>query len=77
MEKVRTGDLFTSSNHSFTNVTYYKQKEVVKPYLHWLDDKALKKAVKAYFSDKNQLSNRVHTIMTYQGYEYEASADDR
>jgi len=54
LEKVKKGEIqsyYKDKEGLFSRVNFYKKKDLIKPYLHYLDDKSLNTIVKTYIND--------------------------
>jgi hypothetical protein len=75
MEKSKKGELQTSSSFGFSNLKMFKRREVVKPYLHWLDDRALYQALQRYLGDYHNVVRWVNNFVSKTRFtEFDASA---
>jgi hypothetical protein len=67
MEKVRKGEIANRSLFSFNNVQFHRRREVILPYLHWLDDKALERSLDKFFGNFTDVYQRVDQICKRRG----------
>src|SRR4051794_5349405 len=48
LDKAQLGELGSTGPRLFSNIQYYKRGEIIKPYLHYLDERALQKSVQQF-----------------------------
>jgi hypothetical protein len=74
MDKVKKGEVSVGSSFSFSNVQFARKREVIQPYLHWLDEKALSRSLSAYFTDDSTIHRTVSKICQKRGINADPAA---
>lgn len=64
-EKANRGELKSDSPRLFSKFEFNKKAELVKPYLHYIDEKALMTSVRKYVGDYNNYSDIMNLASKY------------
>lgn len=65
LEKVKKGEIqsyYKEKDGLFSKVNFYKKTDLVKPYMHYIDEKNLSKIVHSYIKDGNVVSSFLKNI---------------
>jgi hypothetical protein len=62
VENVRKGKWSGVSNFSLGTFQFGRRREIIQPFLHWLDERALKNSLNSFFNDREKLKETVEKI---------------
>ena len=61
-DKIQRGFIEPSTNRIFNQIDYYKKPELIKPYLHYLDNQRLNDSIETQMSGGNHLSSTIRNF---------------
>lgn len=72
LEKVRKGEIdsyYKDDDGLFGKINFYKKPDLVKPYMHYLDEKRIDTILQAYLNDKNQFKEIMTSFQRTKAYQ--------
>lgn len=73
MDKAKKGDLKTSSSFKFSGLEYAKRREIISPYLHWVDEVGLRKSLRKFFTENNHIYTKLEELKRRGTFKYDSA----